>query len=208
MELLLLYATVGSVALLAAMSPGPDFLVVSKNSLVYSRKAGVFTALGVGFAILVHVGYTLIGIGLVISQSIVLFSLIKILGAVYLVYLGTKLLVAKEEDTQPAYAQDSFSKKTTTQAFKEGFLTNVLNPKATVFFVSIFSQFISPELSVFAQTLLGLEVAIIVALWFVVLALILTVSSVKSAFARFQNRMLKIMGVALIALGVKVAISR
>jgi len=137
MELLLSFATVGIVSLLAAMTPGPDFAVVTKNSLLGSRKAGLFTAIGVGLGIFLHVAYSLVGIGFIISQSIIIFSIIKYIGAVYLFYLGCKLLKAKRDsDTQIEQVQ-----KTAISPFKalrEGFLTNALNPKATLFFLSVF----------------------------------------------------------------------
>src|SRR3954463_9342933 len=92
MTLLLSFITFGAIALLAAISPGPDFLVVTKNSINHSRRIGIMTALGVGSAILVHVAYTIVGVGLIISQSILLFSAIKLLGAMYLCYLGVTML--------------------------------------------------------------------------------------------------------------------
>ena len=83
--------------LLAVMSPGPDFVLMSKNSLVYSRKTGVATSLGLALGIVVHIIYSLVGIGLIISKSIILFSTIKILGAGYLIYIGLKSLKSKRK---------------------------------------------------------------------------------------------------------------
>lgn len=105
MEFLLPFVTIGIISLLAAMSPGPDFAVVTKNSLFGSRTTGLYTAVGVGLGIFLHVGYSLVGIGLVISQSIFIFSIIKYVGAAYLLYLGYQLLKVKKErmsDTRSA----------------------------------------------------------------------------------------------------------
>ncbi len=194
------------VALLAAVSPGPDFLVVSKNSIAHSRKAGVWTAIGVGAALLVHVTYTLVGIGFIISQSILLFSIIKILGAIYIIWLGVSILMSKGGH-EIALPEQEATYKSPTAAFREGFLTNVLNPKATIFFVSIFTQFVSPELPKIVQAAYGLEVAFIVMVWFVTLAFMLTIPLVQRKFGTIQSKLMKIMGVALIAFGVKVAFS-
>jgi len=193
--------------LLAAISPGPDFLVVVKNSLGYSRSIGIVTALGVGSAIFVHVAYTIVGIGLIVSQSILIFSVIKILGAVYLCYLGLSLLRAKEQKIELEQTQ-RLSDKTVWGAFREGFLTNLLNPKAAVFFVSVFSQIVSPKLPLFLQSLYGIEAAIIVSVWFSLLAVILSYSAIRNVFGKFQTRMLQIMGVALILLGIRLAFSK
>ena len=205
MEVLFSFGTFAIIAFLAAVSPGPDFLVVSKNSLAHSRAAGMWTALGVGSALLVHVTYTLIGIGLIISKSLLIFSVIKILGAIYLIWLGGNLLWSKGEH-HTLVSETAPTPKAPSTAFKEGFLTNVLNPKATVFFVSIFTQFVSPGLPKIIQAAYGLEVAVIVAAWFVLLSATLTVPWIKNRMSTIQNRLMKVMGIALILLGVKVAV--
>src|SRR3990167_8795475 len=94
------FLTVVVVHMLAVMSPGPDFVMISRNSLVYSRKVGVYSAIGLGLGILVHVTYSLIGIGLIISKSILLFSILKFIGAAYLIYVGYKCLRAKPHQQQ------------------------------------------------------------------------------------------------------------
>lgn len=208
MLLLLSFITFGGVALLAAISPGPDFLVVTKNSISYSRRVGIMTALGVGAAILIHVAYTIVGVGFIISQSILLFSAIKLLGAIYLVYLGISLLRARSNVDLSQHAEVAAQTKTEWQAFREGFLTNALNPKATIFFVSIFTQVVSPDLPAYIQALYGLEAAIVVGAWFVALTFMLTFSPIRTRIATIQTTVLKIMGAALIALGVKLAFAR
>lgn len=81
-----------TITVLAVISPGPDFAMVTRNSLLLSRRAGVLTALGIGLGVLIHVTYTLVGVGLLIQQSLWLFNAIKLAGAAYLVYLGVKML--------------------------------------------------------------------------------------------------------------------
>ena len=81
-----------TITLLAVISPGPDFAMVTRNSLLLSRRAGVGTALGIALGVLVHVTYTLVGVGLLIQQSMVLFQVLKLVGAAYLIYLGMKML--------------------------------------------------------------------------------------------------------------------
>jgi len=116
-----------TIALLATISPGPDFAMVSRNSLLLSRRAGVITALGIGLAVLVHVSYTLLGVGVLIRQSIWLFNAIKLAGAVYLIYLGIRMLRAKPAGDLPAAQVAPLSD---LGALRVGFLTNLLNPKA------------------------------------------------------------------------------
>src|SRR3989338_2489374 len=123
------FLTVAVIHLLAVMSPGPDFVLISRNSLIYSRKVGVYSAVGLGLGILVHVTYSLIGIGLIISKSIVLFSILKYAGAAYLIYIGYKCVRAKplEQAETELPKQADLGK---LAAIRMGFLTNVLNPKA------------------------------------------------------------------------------
>src|ERR1051326_125459 len=121
------FLTVALVHLLAVMSPGPDFVMISRNSLIYSRTVGIYSAIGLGLGILVHVTYSLVGIGFIISRSVVIFSLLKFLGAGYLVYIGYKCLTAKplvhtETTQQQPRTMGNFA------AIRMGFLTNVMNP--------------------------------------------------------------------------------
>src|SRR3990167_6853963 len=95
MEYLPIILTVALIHFLAVISPGPDFIMILRNSLIYSRKKGMFSAVGLGLGIMVHIIYSLVGIGLLISQSIVLFNIIKFLGAGYLIYIGVKSLLSK-----------------------------------------------------------------------------------------------------------------
>jgi len=184
------------------MSPGPDFLVVSKNSISHSRKIGIYTAIGVALGNCVHVTYTILGLGILISQSIIAFSVIKFAGAVYLVYLGVTLMTEKDAVTEVLPEAEQKSPK---KAFREGFFTNVLNPKATLFFVSIFSQFVSPKLPLALRATIGIEVVSIVGAWFLVLAFVLTYPRIRNVISLVQAKLLKVMGAALLLLGVKLA---
>jgi len=207
MEILIGLITIGVISLLAAMSPGPDFVVVAKNSLAYSRKAGIFTSIGVGLGIFVHVGYSIIGIGFLISKSIILFNIIKLIGAFYLIYLGYKLLKSKKENINISKHDYKKEKEKLGVFVKEGFLVNALNPKATLFFLSLFTQVISPETSYFIKSMYGIEIAVIVFVWFVTLSFFLTIKPVFKWHSRASSIFSKVMGGILVALGVKVALS-
>jgi len=202
MEFLTPFIAVGIISLLAAMSPGPDFAVVTKNSLFGSRTTGLYTAIGVGLGIFLHVAYSLIGIGLIISQSILLFSVIKYIGALYLLYLGYQLLKSKRGE-QKVVRESGEVSISPWSALREGFLTNALNPKATLFFLSVFTQVVDPQTPIFIQALLGTEVAIIVGLWFVSLTLLITYGPIKNLFSKAHYYLMKIMGGALVLLGIK-----
>ena len=191
--------------LLAVMSPGPDFVMVSRNSLIYSRKTGIFSALGLALGITVHITYCLIGIAYIISQSVIIFSALKFLGAGYLMYIGYKALRAKPSQAgETAIEKVDMSK---AQALKMGFLTNLFNPKVTLFFLALFTQVIRPDTPLFIKMAYGLEMATMTFVWFSFVALILSHNKVQKPFLRFQHYVERVTGVALIALGLKVALS-
>ena len=199
------FLIVGTVTLLAAMSPGPDFIVVMRNSLTYSLRTGVFTAVGIALGLAIHVLYSLIGIGFIIAQSIVLFTLTKYVGAAYLMYIGYQALTTKSQ-----HATNEIRTKTDISGFKAiriGFLTNVLNPKATIFFLGLFTQVIDPATPLRIQVLYGAEIMIVGGAWFVVLAFMVNRKHVRSLVARTQHRIEQVMGAALILLGVKLGLA-
>jgi RhtB (resistance to homoserine/threonine) family protein len=196
--------TITIIQLVAIMSPGPDFAIICRNSLVYSRRTGVYSALGISLGILVHVTYTLVGIGLIISRSIVLFSTHKLLGAAYLIYIGYKSLKAKpSREINPVKSKRDLSR---LQAIKIGFVTNILNPKVTLFFFSLFTQVISPNTPTSIRALYGLQMFVFTLSWFTLLAIAISHPMVKNRFLSVSHYVEKTMGVILIALGIKVAL--
>ena len=222
------FFTIAIIHLLAVASPGPDFAVVTKNSLFHSRKIGIYTALGVACGIMVHVSYCLLGIGLVISRSIPLFDAIKYVGSAYLLYIGYKSLKAKPvaplEDGQVSDLDSDRTDRTDRsdnsrmetkdktiltpkKAVRSGFLTNVLNPKATLFFLAIFTQVIDPSTPKIIQAGYGLETMVITFVWFALVSLLFSNGRIKARITRIQHHIEHITGVVLIILGIKVALA-
>lgn len=198
---------VAGIHLLAVMSPGPDFIMISRNALVYSRRTGIFSALGLALGIMVHITYCLLGVGLLISQSIILFTVIKFVGAGYLIYIGYKSLRAKKPiDTDGTNAHTSKDMEP-MKAVRMGFLTNVLNPKATLFFLALFTQIITPHTPIGFQMLYGIEMIVATFLWFSFVAIVLSHGIIKRKFHKIQYRFEQAFGVVLIGLGIKVALS-
>src|ERR1700722_9128354 len=97
--ILLNYYTIGIIAILAAISPGPDFVIVTKHALTQNRRNALLASLGIGCGILIHTSYCVLGLAIILSQSLLWFSLIKYLGASYLIYLGVKSLFSKKIKT-------------------------------------------------------------------------------------------------------------
>ena len=206
MEYLALIGTVALIHILAVMSPGPDFIMAVRNSLTYSRKTGLWTAVGFGMGIAVHITYCLAGLALLISKSILLFNVIKFLGAGYLIYIGFKSIRSKSSHLEIGKQ----AKKTDISAFRAvrmGFLTNVLNPKATIFFLSLFTLVISPDTPGTVMGIMSAFMVISTIAWFSLVAIMLTQPRIREIYERFQGFLGKTFGTLLVVLGVKVALS-
>ncbi|MBU0919275.1 LysE family translocator [Stutzerimonas chloritidismutans] len=201
------FMTVALVHLLAVASPGPDFAVVVRESVTQGRRIGSWTALGVGCGIFVHVAYSLLGIGLIVSQSIVLFNLFKWLAAGYLLYLGWRALRARPMSLDTADEVGTTSDRSPWQAFVVGFVTNGLNPKATLFFLSLFTVVISADTPLWVQAGYGVYLAGATALWFLLVAWLFSRGRVRAGFARMGHWFDRLTGAVLIGLGVRLAVS-
>lgn len=201
------FFTIVVVHLLAVASPGPDFAMVLRQSVISGRRTALYTSLGIGAGILVHVIYCLLGLGLVISRSIVLFNLVKLIGAAYLIYVGWQSLRARPAALNEIDQMQSPTQLSARRAFRIGFLTNVLNPKATLFFLSLFSLVIKPQTPLVVQFGYGLYMALATAVWFCALSVFLTRPTVRGFFHRFGHWAEKTMGAVLVALGIKLALT-
>mgnify|MGYP002804214218 FL=1 len=194
-----------TITLLAVISPGPDFAMVTRNSLMLSRRAGVLTALGIGLGVLVHVTYTLVGVGLLIQQSLWLFNAIKLVGAVYLVYLGVKMLRAKPSG---ALADSAVAPLSDVAALRTGFLTNALNPKTTVFIVSLFMQVVRPETPLAVQIGYGAFISVAHMAWFGLVALCFSAGAVRDRLLAVRHWIDRAFGGLLVGFGVLLAVAR
>ncbi|WP_411994719.1 LysE family translocator [Agarivorans sp. DSG3-1] len=200
------FLTVVLVHLLAVASPGPDLAIVLKNSISLGRRAAIFTSIGVGCGIMVHVVYSVLGIGLIISQSIWLFNVIKWLGAAYLIWIGIQGLRAKRRNDQDIEAEQGLS-TSDGSAFLSGFMTNGLNPKATLFFLSLFTVVINPSTPMLVQLGYGLYMVFATALWFIMISWVFSTARVRRKFLQVGHWFDRTMGVVLVGLGIRLLFS-
>lgn len=190
----------------AVMAPGPDFVMAIRNSVVYSRRTGLFTALGFGAGVAIHVTYTAFGLAAIIAQSVIIFSIIKYCGAAYLIWMGFKAIKSKGfEMEKGASGQKSETDITRLQAFLSGFWTNVLNPKAALFFLALFSQFFGADTPLWVMSVYGLTTILMVIGWFSIVALFLTHWRIRSVFLKATKWIDRIAGALFIMMGVRLA---
>lgn len=190
--------------MMAVASPGPDFLIVTKNALNYSRNIGVWTAMGVGSGIAIHVIYGIGGISVLIAQNDLLYNSIKYAGSLYLLYLGVKSFSAVKEKGLLIKEEGIIPPLSRKKAFKMGFVTNVLNPKATMFFLSIFSALIPPFTPSYVLVVIALLLIINTGLWFIVVSYVFTQEKVQLLFYKYEQKINFVFGVLLILLALKI----
>ena len=191
------------IILLATISPGPDFAIVSRNALRYNYKMGLVTALGIGCGTVFHSIYCILGFAIIISRSLFLFTVIKYIGAAYLIYLGIKGLLEKKNGTE-VDSLESSDGLTTLQAFRQGLLCTMLNPKAIMFFLAFFTIIVKPTMPFVVQASYALEIMLIDFVWFVGVSYLFSHQKIKSALGNGLHYVTKVCGGALIMFGLKI----
>ena len=208
MEFYLTWLSFSTIMLLAVASPGPDFVITVRNAVLQSQKAGIFTAIGIGLGICVHLTYSMLGIAALISQSVMLFNIIKYAGAAYLIFIGFKALRSKGYDNQVVVGDEAEKapKISDTKALWQGIITNTLNPKATMFFLALLPQFMGPETAMADKVALGATAVIIPTLWFTGVSIVLNQKTIRRTFLKSAKWIDRICGGLLMALGVRLAL--
>jgi threonine/homoserine/homoserine lactone efflux protein len=190
------------VTTLCMLSPGPDMILVMRNTLTKDRRFGGLTALGVLTGNMFHIGYCTLGIALLLSQSPVAYNVLRVASAIYLVYLGVQGL--RSGDTTKAEPDASASGRP-TNAYWQGLVNNVLNPKGSLFYLGVFSQLITPEMS-FAQTMLLIAVMVSVsAVFWIVFIQTLHLPMIRAGLDKSKVAIDRVFGGVLILLGARVA---
>ncbi|MEI4470158.1 LysE family transporter [Frigidibacter sp. MR17.24] len=201
-----------TITLLAVISPGPDFAMVSRNALTLSRRAGLLTAVGIGLGVLVHVGYTLLGVGLLIRETPALFDLLKLVGAAYLVRLGVGMLASRPApppaDPTPAAATSTTAgAPSDLGALRTGFLTNALNPKTTIFIVSLFLQVVGTDTPLATRLAYGLFIALAHVGWFAAVGLFLGAAPIRHRILGMRHWIDRVFGLALVGFGLALGVA-
>lgn len=192
---------------LAVVAPGVDFAFIVRESTGFGRRSGVMAAWGLATSILVHVTYTVLGVGLVVSQSILAFNIIKWAGAAYLIFIGVMSLRAPAP--APVVEAEPKSKgRSLLRSFGMGFLTNLLNPKAALFFVSLFTVLVSHDTSIPVQFGYGAVMAMMVGGWFSLVAVFFTTKAIRAAYARAGRWINRATGAVFIVFGLRLALQR
>lgn len=190
--------------LLAVISPGADFAMVTRSSYAQGRKAGLAAAVGIALGVQVHVLYTVFGIAVILSQSPTLFVAMKVVGAGYLVYLGYKSLT---NTTRISLEGLAHSEASVASALRTGFLTNALNPKTMLFVVSAYTQVVQPGSPLALDFAYGAFMSFAHWVWFSLVAVFFSNHLLRRAMIERQVVVDRVIGVALIGLGLAVVVA-
>ena len=196
-----LIAAVGLIHLVALVSPGPDFVVACRNSLLYSRTIGIYTAVGFGLGICVHISYAVFGLSWLIANNELIFTVIQYLGAFYLMFIGIQSL----RSFQSQIGQETVSASSRISPFRAvriGFITNVLNPKATLFFLSLFSTMLNPTVGELTLVVIAVLLVVTTILWFSLVALLISHPLFTTVLKRYEKIVHQFFGVLLIGIGI------
>ena len=169
---LLIFAQVFTVCLLGAMSPGPSMAVVISNAIFKGRYNGILTSIGHGTGIAIYATFAVLGLGLIIKTNIFLFNGLKILSIIFLIFIGVKSIFNKKKL--------NLEKKDTTEntvSFLQGFSISILNPKIFVWFIAIYSQFMSTNNELIFNFYLVSIAGIVDTCWYIILTLVVTTAS-------------------------------
>lgn len=177
-----IFLTIAVLHLFAVASPGPDFILVSRQCLRYGRRIAIWTSLGIAIGILFHVALSLTGLSILLQNQPDLFWYIKLLASLYIGYLGIVSFVSKSSNklVEDATGQTGNQLRSVTT----GLLTNVLNPKALIFFITVFAVAINKETGIFVKSLLGIYMSVATFIWFALVSILLTN---KKAIERFKK---------------------
>lgn len=195
---------VAVITILAVVSPGADFAMVTRNSLLYGRSAGLLASLGIAIGVQLHVLYTMLGVGLVIRNSPQWFSTIQLAGALYLIYIGYQTFTS-----QPSTNADSAvpCRIKSLSALRTGFFTNALNPKTTLFVVSVYTQVVRPDTPLTIQIGYGLFMSMAHWAWFSLVTIFFSEERLRASMLQRQIHLNHGIGTVLVVLGLWLALA-
>lgn len=200
-----------SIHLLAAAAPGPDFVLVSQQTLCNGKRAGLLCSVGIALGLSIHILYSSLGLAAIIANSSSALWGIKLLGGGYLIFLGISGLRARARsavDTDIAIAVGQVAPQSALKTIGLGFLCNALNPKAPIYFVSLFTIVLSQDTPAQHLLIYGLWMMALQLAWFSLLTMLLSRPAVTSKFQRMGHWLDRIAGGAMLLLGIKVLATR
>ncbi len=195
---------VSTIAIFMAVLPGADFVMVTRTSIYNGRLAGLYMSLGMCISVSIHASYSIAGLAVVIANSAWLFSTIKYLGAAYLIYIAWQLLTTRESLNSDQNAL--MTEISPFIALRLGFTCNILNPKTSIFFLSIFTQVVSVDTPLIMQISYGVIIMLAHFIWYSGIALLLSHPQILPRFNRQKQKIDKVAGFVLMLIAIKLSL--
>ncbi len=192
------------VHLLAAASPGPDFALVTRQSLLHGRKAGILASLGISIGLSIHIIYSAAGLAAVIAHSSEWMTVIKLAGGGFLIFLGVKGLRSRPQESLPFGTRGNVVASSSLRQITTGFLCNALNPKAPIYFLSLFTVVLSPDLPLPTLAIYGAWIMLLQMFWFTTVAIFFTHDAIRKRIIKVGHWIDRAFGFAMLALGIRV----
>jgi RhtB (resistance to homoserine/threonine) family protein len=192
---------------LAVASPGPDFALVLRQSLAHGRRTALWSSLGIGCGLSVHIGYCILGLGYFLKNSEVALATVKYLGAAYLAWVGVQALRARARTGDLDLAA-GVTAPTDGAAWTTGFLVNVLNPKAALFFISLFPLAVSVSTPKLVQVGYGVWMTLATVAWFSFVSVVFTREDVRRRFLSHGHWIDRALGVVFIGFAVSLVFAK
>ena len=199
---LITFVQVLTVCLLGAMSPGPSMAVVIHNAIFKGRYNGILTSIGHGIGIAVYATFAVLGLGLIIKTNIFIFNGLKILSVIFLIFIGVKSILNKQK-----LDLEKKDTKKNTVSFLQGFSIAILNPKIFVWFIAIYSQFMSIDNELIFNIYLVSIAGIVDACWYIILTLVVTTASALSFFQTKLMLIQRVQGFLFITIGLMLLVN-
>jgi len=197
------FFTVAILHLFAVASPGPDFALITRQSLRYNRKIAIWTSLGIGVGILFHSLLAITGLVLLITSNELFSIILKTVGSLYLLYLGINSILGSNKGKNVGVDENESLEK--FNGFFTGLITNITNVKAILFFITVFSVIIDSGNNLYL-VLYGVYMALATFLWFAFISYVLTSHVFKEKFSSFLGTFEKVIGFILILLSLQIIV--
>jgi RhtB (resistance to homoserine/threonine) family protein len=201
------FLTIALAHALAVASPGPDFALVLRQSVAHGRRVAIWASLGIGSGISVHVAYCLLGLGVLLKNSPDALNVMKYLGAAYLTWVGVQALRAQPREGDMDLSEGDAA-PTNGAAWLQGFIVNVLNPKAALFFIALFALRVSPETPLPIKLSYGGWLVLATMAWFCFVSVIFTQTEVRRRFLRYGHWIDRALGVVFIGFALALVLSK
>ena len=185
-----------AVCIVGAMSPGPSLALIIRNSVTFSRFAGILSALGHGIGIGIYASLAILGLHLILFNNFIIFKIIQFVGSFFLLILGILFILDKSNELIIDEKQNKFN------SFVQGFAIAILNPKILIWFSAVYSQFILLNSSFFTNAILVLTASLIDCIWYIIVSIVVTGYGLKEFFQKRKLIIQKISGYVLISISI------